>query len=99
MGIRNAVVEKQNATRAAGLVDALLNADIAQVPPTSSKQHRLRIAAGPIRCCTKSTTRRQTGSPQKLHASLALLPVDASKVDYLHDRLLDRSTAGSSGDP
>ena len=28
------------------------------------------------------------GSRQKLHASLALLPVDATQVDYLFDRLL-----------
>ena len=28
------------------------------------------------------------GSRQKLHASLALLPVDATQVDYLFNRLL-----------
>ena len=47
------------------------------------------IDSGPIRCCVKSTTRRQTNSRQKLHASLALLPVDATQVDYLYGRLLD----------
>src|SRR5262249_53775459 len=28
-------------------------------------------------------------SPQQLHASLALLPVDPAQVDYLYERLLD----------
>ena len=45
--------------------------------------------SGPIRCCVKRTTRRPTKSRQKLHASLALLPVDATQVDYLYGRLLD----------
>ena len=36
------------------------------------------IARGPIRCCEKRTTRRRRTPRQKLHASLALLPVDAS---------------------
>ena len=47
------------------------------------------IDSGPIRCCARNTTRRQAKSRQKLHASLALLPVDATQVDYLYGRLLD----------
>ena len=33
--------------------------------------------------------RAGVGSPQKLHASLALLPVDSGQTTYLYDRLLD----------
>ena len=51
----------------------------------------LRIAAGSIRCCTKPMPRpKQSNDARKqLHASLALLPVDASQVEYLYGRLLD----------
>ena len=36
--------------------------------------------------------KRSDDSRQKLHASLALLPVDASQVDYLFNRLLIKAT-------
>ncbi len=47
------------------------------------------IASGPTRFCARTTTRRQTNPSSKLHASLALLPVDARRSPYLYDRLLD----------
>ena len=47
------------------------------------------IDTGPIRCSGKRATRQAASSRQKLHASLALLPVDPGQVDYLYDRLLD----------
>ncbi len=72
------------------------NADTAQVPASSARWPS--IASGPIRCCMKSTTRRQTNSRQKLHASLALLPVDATQVDYLYGRLARCRAARSAGD-
>ena len=36
-------------------------------------------------------------SRQKLHASLALLPVDPSQVDYLYNRLLDATPSELAG--
>ena len=41
----------------------------------------------------------RTDSRENLHASLALLPVDASQVDYLFDRLISRQSERSSGPP
>ena len=47
------------------------------------------IATGPTRCLREEYDKAAANSRQKLHASLALLPVDATQVDYLYDRLLD----------
>ena len=60
-------------------------------PSAGHRRRRwLPIATGSIRCCTRPTTRRAgQDRPQELHASLALLPVDAAQVDYLYGRLLD----------
>ena len=76
------------ATHAAGLVQRLLDADIA-----AGAGHRRRD--GRVSAVGRSAAARgvrQGGdqdSRQKLHASLALLPVDATQVDYLYGRLLD----------
>lgn len=79
-------MERQNATRAAGLVDALLNAETAQVPALVQDLAPYRRWADPL---LRSEFEQATpGSRTQLHASLALLPVDASHVDYLLQRLL-----------
>ena len=70
-----------------GLVQAVLNADTARCQPSSARWPS--IDSGPIRCCERRMTRRRTNSRQKLHASLALLPVDPRQVEYLYGRLLD----------
>ena len=87
LGIRSTVLEKQNATRAEGLVDALVNADTPQVPGVVEKLAGFRHWADPL--LKKEYDEAKPGSRQKLHASLALLPVDSGQVDYLYGRLLN----------
>ena len=48
MSIRHAVIEKQNATRAEGLVDALVIADIVQVPAIVTNLEEYRTWADPL---------------------------------------------------
>ncbi len=85
--IRNQVEEKQNATRAAGLVQAVLNANTAQVPDIIDKIAKYRKWTDPL--LREEIDKAAAISRQKLHASLALLPVDAGQVAYLHGQLLD----------
>ena len=46
------------------------------------------IVAGLTRYSRRKTARQKSGSKQKLHLALALLPVDEGKVNYLRDQLL-----------
>jgi eukaryotic-like serine/threonine-protein kinase len=48
LSIRSAVIQKQNATRAEGLVSALANADIAQVPALVTQLEEYREWADPL---------------------------------------------------
>jgi hypothetical protein len=83
----NQIVEQRNATHAAGLVHALLNAETAQVPVLIADMVEYRSWTDALlRQKNESATEL---SPQKLHTSLALLPVDRSQMDYLYGRLLD----------
>src|SRR5262249_14620542 len=84
--VRSQFQEANRATAAAALVQQLLKADIAQVPEVV---RNIR----PYRKWTDNELTRivNTGSATprtKLHASLALLPVDVSQVSYLESRLL-----------
>jgi formylglycine-generating enzyme required for sulfatase activity len=81
------VRDGQKATRAVGLVQALLNADTAQVPGIVREMTAYRQWADPL--LRQENEQAADGSPQKLHTALALLPVDAGQRDYLCDRLLD----------
>src|SRR5262249_34326145 len=85
--IREQVDEQQKATRAAGLVQGLLSADTSQVPDLVTQMAEYRKWAD--RLLRQEIDKAAAGSRQKLHASMALLPVDAAQVDYLHLRLLD----------
>jgi formylglycine-generating enzyme required for sulfatase activity/protein-S-isoprenylcysteine O-methyltransferase Ste14 len=85
--IWNRFEEKQKANRAAGLVQAVLNADIAQVPTIVDQMAEYRQWADPL--LREENSKAADKSRQKLHTSLALLPVDASQAPYLKDRLLD----------
>jgi formylglycine-generating enzyme required for sulfatase activity len=78
---------KQKANRAAGLVRAVLNADIARVPTIVDQMAEYRQWADPL--LREENSKAADKSRQKLHTSLALLPVDASQAPYLKDRLLD----------
>ena len=87
LAIRQQVVEQQKATHAAGLVQAVLNADTAQVPAIIGEMSEYRKWADPL--LRQENDQAAANSRRRLHASLALLPVDASQVKYLYGRLLD----------
>jgi len=86
IAVRRRVIENQSATQAAGLVERVLDADTPQVPDIvgAMRQYRQWVDSALRSELEKSSD----DSRQKLHASLALLPVDASQVDYLFNRLL-----------
>jgi len=87
LNVRNRVVEVNEATAAAGLVQQLLKVDTAQVPGVVQAIWKYRRWTDPElrRAAAESPAR----SKEKLHVSLALLPVDPSQVPYLETRLLD----------
>jgi len=85
LAIREQVNEQRKATQAAGLVQSLLNADTAQVPAIIDRMAEYRKWTDPL---LREEYDKAEDARQKLHASLALLPVDASQVDYLMGRLL-----------
>jgi formylglycine-generating enzyme required for sulfatase activity len=85
--IKEQVIEQRSATHAAGLVERVLVAEIAQVPGAVSELRDYRKWTDP-------QLRQEIGKPaidsrRKLQASLALLPVDSAQVNYLFGRLLD----------
>jgi serine/threonine protein kinase/formylglycine-generating enzyme required for sulfatase activity len=85
--LRRQLVEQRNATYAAGLVQAVLNADTAQVPAMIDGMAEYRQWTDPL--LREAYDQAADKSSQKLHASLGLLPVDPGQVNYLYDRLLD----------
>jgi eukaryotic-like serine/threonine-protein kinase len=87
LAIREQVVEQHKATHAAGLVQRLLDADTAQVPGVVGEMAEYRQWTDPL--LREENDKAADKSRQKLHASLALLPVDGSQAAYLYDRLLD----------
>jgi formylglycine-generating enzyme required for sulfatase activity len=85
--IREQVVAQRKATQAAGLVQRVLDAETAQVPGVVGEMAEYRKWTDPL---LRQENGKAANNPrQKLHASLALLPVDAAQVDYLYPRLLD----------
>jgi hypothetical protein len=85
--IRDRVEEKQKTDHAAGLVQGVLNADIPQVSAIVNQMTEYRQWADPL--LREEYGKAAHKSRQKRHISLALLPVDASQVDDLKERLLD----------
>jgi len=83
--IRDQVEEKQKATHAAGLVDSLLKADIAQVPTILSDLNANQAWGDPL--LRTKFAEATAGSTAKLVLALALLPVDDSQIDYLKEQL------------
>src|SRR5262245_36855432 len=76
--VRREVVENQRAAQAAGLVERLLDADTAQVPDIVRAMRDYRRWVDPA---LRSGLEKESAGPrQKLHASLALLPVDATQA-------------------
>jgi serine/threonine protein kinase/formylglycine-generating enzyme required for sulfatase activity len=87
LAIRNRVQEQNRADHAAGLVKQLLAAEIDKAPPIIREIKDYRLWANPL--LREENDRAGVGSPQKLHASLALSPVDPGQTRFLYDRLLD----------
>jgi serine/threonine protein kinase/formylglycine-generating enzyme required for sulfatase activity len=87
LAVRSQVIEQGNARHAAGLVRALLDADTAQVPGIVAEMEGYRAWADPL--LREEYQQAAPDSSPKLHASLALLPVDPGQVEYLYGRLLD----------
>ncbi|MGO9599582.1 MAG: formylglycine-generating enzyme family protein, partial [Isosphaeraceae bacterium] len=86
ISIRIGIGEANQETQAQGLVQRLLDADTAQVPEIvkAMSDHRRWVDSS----LRSELERSSDDSRQKLHASLALLPVDTSQVDYLFNRLI-----------
>ena len=85
--IRRRVDEDRNATHAEGLVEQVLKANITQVPGIVASMRDYRPWVDPA--LKTALANSSEGTSEKLHASLALLPVDASQGEYLYDRLLN----------
>jgi serine/threonine protein kinase/formylglycine-generating enzyme required for sulfatase activity len=84
--VRGKVVEQRNATHAAGLVQAVLTAETAQVPAMIDRMAEYRKWTDPR--LREEYAKAADNSRQRLHTSLALLPVDGTQAIYLADRLL-----------
>ncbi len=84
-GIRNTVIERQNTAHARGLVDALPLADTARVPTLVEGMRLHREWTDPM--LRQRFNQSKPGSTERLHAALALAPVDASKRDFLQEQL------------
>ena len=89
--IRHSVIENNKATYATGLVEQLLRAEIAQVPEVVRAMLNYRRWTDPE--LKRIIGDAPDDSGQKLHASLALLPVDSSQLPFLEKHLLDATPA------
>lgn len=85
--MQHRAVEQQQATYAAGLVQRLLDAETTQVPAIINETSEYRKWADPL--LREENVKATATSRQKLHSSLALLPVDPTQVDALYDQLLN----------
>ncbi len=87
LDIRRRVRLANEHTIAAGLVEQVVRANIAQVPGIVKAMQRYRRWVDPaLRDVARRSAERST---ERVHAGLALLPVDSGQVDYLYNRLLD----------
>ena len=77
----------QDATRAEWLVGLLVKADITVVPYIVNDLEDFHKWADPL--IKAQFDQAKEGSRQRLNMALALLPVDATQVEYLYKRLLD----------
>jgi formylglycine-generating enzyme required for sulfatase activity/tetratricopeptide (TPR) repeat protein len=79
-------IEAYGNLRASALVEKLAAASTAEVPPIIGQLSDYRHWANPL--LKPLVQNSDDTSREKLHASLALLPVDASQVPFLEKRLL-----------
>jgi serine/threonine protein kinase/formylglycine-generating enzyme required for sulfatase activity/tetratricopeptide (TPR) repeat protein len=87
LAIRRRVNEDRDATRAEGLVAQLLKANTSQAPAIIDSMRGYRRWVDPD--LKSAFANAAIGSTEKLHASLALLPVERAQADYLYGRLLE----------
>ena len=87
--IREQVGRAAESDHAAGLVQRLLDANTHEVPAIVADMSPYRRWIDPLLREELRQGERARIARKKLHASLALLPVDATQVDYLYGRLLD----------
>ena len=85
--VRRRVIEDLNANHAAGLVEEVLKANTSQVPGIVDSMRGYRRWVDPA--LKEALANTSEGSPEKLHAGLALLPVDNGQAGYLYQRLLE----------
>src|SRR5271157_5846506 len=87
LDIRRRVVEANREAVATGLVDQVVRANIAQVPNIVRSMGGYRRWVDPA--LRQVVGRSSERSSERLHAGLALLPVDDGQVEYLFQRLQD----------
>jgi formylglycine-generating enzyme required for sulfatase activity len=75
--------------QAQALRDRLHNANTNEVPTIVQDMANYRRWLDPVLQKDQQAAQATNDARRQLHASLALLPVDATQVDYLYDRLLD----------
>jgi formylglycine-generating enzyme required for sulfatase activity len=86
LGIHGRVREQQRQQHAAELVARLLDADTTQVPEIVAEIVPYRQWADPL--LRRANAEAGEEPRQKLHTSLALLPVDPGQREYLYGRLI-----------
>jgi serine/threonine protein kinase/formylglycine-generating enzyme required for sulfatase activity len=81
--------EGHGSLKAHALRDRLLNADTADVPTVVADMPSYRRWLDRLLREANAQGEREGDTRKRLHTSLALLPVDATQVDYLYGRLLE----------
>ena len=81
--------EAHGTLQAHALRDRLLDANTTDVPTIVKDMAPYRRWLDPLLCDAHAQAEKEDNRRKQLHTSLALLPVDATQVDYLYGRLLD----------
>ncbi len=81
--------EIRGTVQAHALRDRLLDANAAEVPTIVKEMNSYRRWIDPLLRSALKEAEANKDTRRQLHASLALLPVDPGRIDYLYGRLLD----------
>ncbi len=87
LAIQRQIAEQRKASQAVAFVKRLLDAETGQVPGIIAEMAAYRKWTDPL--LRGAIDKPAASSRDKLHASLALLPMDSTQVAYLYGRLLD----------